>query len=107
MLPSNAQGLVIATGYPDNALILREAPTIESPSALALDGSAGARFTLLEVHVGSEDSRATGSNAYDLWYRLQLPDGTTGWAQAAIASTFETGSNGAPSSVYFALLPLP
>jgi murein DD-endopeptidase MepM/ murein hydrolase activator NlpD len=107
MLPSNAQGLVIATGWPDNALILREAPVADAPSTVALDGVAASRFTLVEIQAGSEDSRDTGSNAYDLWYRLQLPDGTSGWVQAAVASTFETGSNGAPSSVYFTLLPLP
>jgi hypothetical protein len=34
-----------------------------------------------------------------------LPDGRAGWVQAAIPSTFETGSDGRPSSVYFDFYP--
>jgi hypothetical protein len=65
----------------------------------------GARLPLLEVRSGPEDSTATGADGYDLWYRLALPDGDDGWVQAAIPSSFETGSDGEPASVRFDVLP--
>ncbi|NJM05304.1 peptidoglycan DD-metalloendopeptidase family protein [Candidatus Gracilibacteria bacterium] len=107
LAPAAAASTVITTGWPDGALILREAPTTAAAIVGTLDVAADTRFTLLEVHVGAEDSRATGSTAYDLWYHLQLPAGSSGWAQAAVPSSFETGSDRAPSSIYFTLLPLP
>ncbi len=67
----------------------------------------GQRFELLGLHTGREDSRGTSAGAYQLWYRLRLPDGRTGWAQAAVPVAFETGSDGRPSSVRFNFLPAP
>jgi murein DD-endopeptidase MepM/ murein hydrolase activator NlpD len=66
----------------------------------------GERFALLNVYAGSEDTRETSALAYRLWYHIQLPDGRHGWVQAAIPSTFETGSDGRPSSVYFNFFPV-
>jgi hypothetical protein len=65
----------------------------------------GERFPLLEVRAGPEDSQGTSAEAYHLWYRLQLPDGRDGWMQAAVPSTFETGSDGRPSTVRFNFFP--
>lgn len=65
----------------------------------------GERYPLLAVWAGDEAPRETGASAYELWYRLRLRDGREGWAQAAAASPEETGVDGRPSSVRFALLP--
>jgi murein DD-endopeptidase MepM/ murein hydrolase activator NlpD len=70
-----------------------------------LDLRAGERFALIDLYAGAEDTRETSANAYQLWYRIGLPDGRSGWAQAAVPSTFETGGDGRPSSVYFNFLP--
>ena len=65
----------------------------------------GARFPLLEIQAGSADAVATSARAYYLWYRIQLPDGASGWVQAAVPSTFETGNDGRPSTVSFNVYP--
>ncbi len=65
----------------------------------------GGRFALLEVRAGPADSRRTSAEAYVLWYRIELPNGGSGWVQAAIPSRFETGSDGRPASISFVLLP--
>jgi murein DD-endopeptidase MepM/ murein hydrolase activator NlpD len=65
----------------------------------------GARLALLAIWAGPEDSRETSALGYQLWYQLGLPDGGVAWAQAAIPSSFETGGDGRPSSVYFTFLP--
>ncbi|HWQ12122.1 MAG TPA: peptidoglycan DD-metalloendopeptidase family protein [Roseiflexaceae bacterium] len=65
----------------------------------------GERFELLGVRAGPEDARGTSAMAYELWYRIRLPDGQDGWVQAAIPAPFETGGDGRPSSVYFNLIP--
>ena len=66
---------------------------------------AGERFVLLDVRAGAEDSHETSALGYQIWYAIGLPGGRSGWVQAAIPSTFETGGDGRPSSVYLAFLP--
>ena len=66
---------------------------------------AGERFALLELYAGAEDTRETSARAYQLWYHIAVPDGRSGWVQAAVPSTFDTGSDGRPSSVSFNFLP--
>jgi murein DD-endopeptidase MepM/ murein hydrolase activator NlpD len=70
-----------------------------------LDLRPGERFALLEVRAGPEDSRATSALGYELWYRIRLPDGRSGWVQAAVPSSFETGADGRPSSISFNFYP--
>ena len=65
----------------------------------------GQRFPLLEVQAGAEDTRAISAWGYRLWYRIALPDGRSGWAQAAVPSASETDSSGRPVGVRFNLLP--
>jgi murein DD-endopeptidase MepM/ murein hydrolase activator NlpD len=66
---------------------------------------AGEHFPLLEVRADREDSHATSALGYQIWYAIGLTDGRTAWVQAAIPSTFEIGSDGRPSSVYFNFWP--
>jgi peptidase M23-like protein len=63
------------------------------------------RFALLDVRAGLEDSQATSTLAYQLWYRIQLPDGRDGWVHAAAPSARETGSDGRPASIRFNFFP--
>ena len=51
----------------------------------------GERFALLEIDAGPEDSHETSALGYRLWYHIVLPDERSGWVQAAVPSTFETG----------------
>lgn len=66
----------------------------------------GERFPLLGVRVAPEAGNATSALAYAVWYLLRLPDGQDVWVQATVPSSFETGSDGRPSSVYFTFFPL-
>jgi murein DD-endopeptidase MepM/ murein hydrolase activator NlpD len=66
---------------------------------------AGEHFPLLAIYAGAEDTPQTSALAYQLWYQITLPDARTGWVQAAVPSTYETGSDGRPSSVYFNFFP--
>ena len=65
----------------------------------------GQRFPLLEIRAGAEDTREISARNYRLWYRIALPDGRSGWAQAAVASASETDSQGRPVSVRFNFFP--
>jgi len=65
----------------------------------------GEHFSLIAIYAGAEDTRQTSALAYQLWYQIKLSDGRAGWVQAAVPSTFETGSDRRPSSVYFNFLP--
>lgn len=65
----------------------------------------GLRLPLLGVYAGPEAPRETSAAAYDLWYEVRLPDGRSGWAQAAIPSRHDTGADGRPSSVIFDFYP--
>lgn len=81
-------------------------PDAEAQQALGeLALPPSARFPLLAVHAGAEDSQQTSAAAYALWYRIRAPDGREGWVQAALASQREVGSDGRPAAVVFILLP--
>lgn len=102
--------VVVPAGPPRERVELWTAPPApgarqEPAGELALEP--GARLALLEVWAGPEDSRETSAHGYALWYRLGLPDGGEGWAQAAAPAPFELGGDGRPSSVELALLPVP
>ncbi len=104
MLPEGALGqVVVATRPVSPSVSLWSAPVGQAGDELALH--AGDRYALLEVWAGPEDTRETSASSYRLWYRIRLADGRDGWVQAAVPSTFETGADGRPSSVYFNFLP--
>ncbi|MEN9938324.1 MAG: hypothetical protein RLZZ387_4903 [Chloroflexota bacterium] len=105
---SSPDTAVVATQPASSTLTLWDAPPIGGVRArevMTLALRPGARFRLLEVRAGPEDERAGSAAAYVLWYRLRLPGGGEGWAQAAVPSTLETGADARPSSVRFNLLP--
>jgi len=65
----------------------------------------GDRFPLLAVSAGPEQSETTSALGYLLWYKIGLDDGRSGWAQAAIATNFEVGSDGRVATIRFNLYP--
>jgi peptidase M23-like protein len=108
MLLERAAGQVVVATKPasDTITLWSAAPGQgERQPAGELALRPGERYLLLEAHVGSENSRETSARAYQLWYHIKLSDGRTGWVQAAVPSSFETGGDGRPSSVYFNFLP--
>jgi murein DD-endopeptidase MepM/ murein hydrolase activator NlpD len=100
--------VVVATQPVSANIALWDAPPSEGvvPQSLGEVALApGARYALVEISAGPEDSHETSAQAYQLWYRIVLPDERSGWVQAAVPSTFETGSDGRPSSVRFNFVP--
>ena len=67
--------------------------------------ASGQRLRVLTTQVGDRVSDRTSATAYRVWYRVVLDDGRTGWLAALFADAYDTGSDGAPSSVRFVLLP--
>ena len=99
--------VVVATQPVSPSVALWSAPPGD-PSAQVLAQltlQPGTQFPLLGVTVGPEDSRRTSAAGYQLWYRISLPDGRDGWIQAAVPSSFDTGSDGRPSTISFNFLP--
>jgi hypothetical protein len=105
--PRSLGKVVVATHLISPSVALWSAPPGDAARS-ALDTLAlrsGERFPLLEVRAGPEDTHETSALGYQIWYAIGLPDGRSAWVQAAIPSTFETGSDGRPSSIYFNFLP--
>jgi hypothetical protein len=111
MFPADAGGplgqVVVASRPASRTVTLwSAAPDDASRAALGeVELRPGERLALVNVYAGPEDTRETSALAYQLWYQIELPDGRRGWAQAAVPSTFETGGDGRPSSVYFNFFP--
>ena len=111
-LPRPAGGpigeVVVATRPVSSSATLWSAGPGDTASRQVVEALAlrpGERFPLLEVRAGAEDSRETGARAYQLWYRIALPDGRDGWVEAALPSTFETGADGRAASIMFNFFP--
>jgi len=108
MLPEGAiSEVVVATKPVSSSVTLWSAPPGESEREPfgELKLQPGERYPLIEIQAGAEDTRETSALAYRLSYHIELPDGRIGWVQAAVPSTFETGSDHRPSSVYFNFFP--
>jgi murein DD-endopeptidase MepM/ murein hydrolase activator NlpD len=98
--------VVVAAGAPEStALWTAPADTPGAEQVADLPLVAGNRSLLLGVDAGAEDATGTSAEAYRLWYRIALPDGSDGWVQAAVPLALETGSDGRPSSVRLDFLP--
>lgn len=65
----------------------------------------GARYSVLAVDAGEEASTGTSAEAYFLSYLIDDGNGTSGWVRSAVPDFGDSGSDGRPSSVRFALLP--
>jgi murein DD-endopeptidase MepM/ murein hydrolase activator NlpD len=109
MAGSDGLGQVIVAAKPISSSVMLWSAAPEDAARAALGElalRAGERFALIDLYAAAEDTRETSARAYQLWYRIGLPDGRSGWVQAAVPSDFETGSDGRPSSVYFNFIPV-
>lgn len=106
--PAANRGEVLVNTQPGTpSLPIWSAPPGAQPVALGeLPVNPGARFPLLEVWSGPADTRETSALSYQLWYRIGLPDGGSGWVSGVTASDFETGGDGRPASVVFNFVPV-
>lgn len=104
-VPSGAE-VVVAEGVAGE-IPLWSAPPGQSDAVQigVLPPAAGNRYPLLGIDAGDEADRGTSAEATRLWYRLAAPDGSEGWAQAAVPSFDKAGSDGRPSAIRFTLLP--
>ena len=111
MFPADARGplgqVVVASQPASQTITLWSAvPGDASRAALGeLRLQPGQHVTLLSIHTGPEDTHETSALGYQVWYQIELPDRRRGWVQAAVPSTFETGSDGRPSSISFNFYP--
>jgi len=107
--PAGATGeVVVATQPVSLSVTLWSAPSggdVAPQSLGELVLQPGERFHLRDVRAGLEDSQETSAQAYRLWYRIELPDGRSGWVQAAVPSARETGSDGRPAGIAFNFFP--
>jgi murein DD-endopeptidase MepM/ murein hydrolase activator NlpD len=101
-LTAKATEVIVATGAPDR-VETRSEPDGESTGEAEL--SADQTFALLKVKEGDPMSTESSAEAYNIWYQVELPDGTTPWLPALIPTDHETGSDGRPSSLQLILLP--
>jgi murein DD-endopeptidase MepM/ murein hydrolase activator NlpD len=107
--PAGVTGeVVVASRPPTRATSLWSGPPSASGRRVVaeLGLRAGERFPLLATQTGAPDARGTSASTYVLWYQIRLPDGRTGWVQAAVPSAFETGSDKRPATVYFNFYPV-
>lgn len=108
-LDNSARGEVVVATAPVSERVTLWAELADNGAPQGTQGELallpGTRYPLLEVWAGAETSGTTGADAYQVWYRIALPDGRSGWVQAAVPTTQETGSDGQPATVQFNFLP--
>jgi murein DD-endopeptidase MepM/ murein hydrolase activator NlpD len=110
LLPGGAVGEVVVATQPisQSAQLWTGGPNDNARQPLAIiELLPGERWLLYSIATAPDDSRTTSALSYELWYEIGRPDEPRGWVQAAIPSTFETGSDGRPSSVYLLFVPAP
>lgn len=90
------------------ATSLRSAPweSADTTELGLIDLVPGARYAVQAVDAGREASTDTSAEGYFLSFLIDDGNGTAGWVRAAVADYGDTGSDGRPSSVKFALLPV-
>ncbi len=104
--PSGAEAIVPRAADPSTSIFSAPADDPAATPVGDLPLAAGDRHPLLEIRAGAEDARGTSADAYLLWYRLALPNGQSGWVQAAVPSNLEVGADGRPSTIGFNLMPV-
>ncbi len=98
---------VIVNSEPEESAAIWSAPhgSAGAKKVGDLPLSAGDEYSFLKVSAGREASRGTSSEEYHLWYEIGLPNGKSGWVQAAVPWALEVGSDGRPCSIRFNFLP--
>lgn len=107
--PEDQPAQVIVVSQPvSSTVILWSTPPDADPQAQPageLDLHSGESFVLLDIATGAPAPEGTSATAYRLWYQIVLPKGGSAWVQAAVASAFETGGDGRPSTISFNFVP--
>lgn len=105
-MPSDAE--VVVTAMAPESISLWTAPAdAEGAEPLGdMEITPGDRFPLLAVSTGDAASTGASAEAYRLWYQIALTERETTWVQAALPSPLETGSDGRPSAVLLAFVPV-
>lgn len=101
-VPFEAQVATVADGL---ETVLRATPESNGTVLDELVLEAGGGYFVEDVSVGEHITTEMSAVAYDVWYRVMLDSGSTGWLPALIADDNDTGSDGRPSSVRPILLP--
>ena len=104
-VPASAE-VIVSSSAGDTASVWTRPK--HQPDAVRLDDLVtrpGDRHPLLEIDGGDVASTATSATGYEIWYRIALPGGASGWVQAAIPSKRYTGTDGRPSTVRLRWLP--
>lgn len=104
-VPEGAE-VVVAIDAPAGAPRWVDLPATGAEPGDDLPLTPGARFPLLAIVAGAEDSRETSAEATRLWYRIGVPDSEAAWVQAASPVAIDAGQDGRPSSLRFDFLPV-
>lgn len=101
-----AEAVVASQPISASAPVWRELPrsSADAPDA-ELRLQPGRIWRLLAVAAGPEEGGGSSAAGYAVWYRIALDDGSAGWVQASVATPFETGADGRPSTIRFNFLP--
>jgi hypothetical protein len=99
-VPEGTQ-VIVAEGAPGTLPVYTAADDDEPRGELP--ARPGASFPLLAVAAGAPDGEGTGADAYRVRFSVQGPEGDA-WLPAVIPDAGDTGSDGRPSSLRFALL---
>lgn len=103
-IPDGGVEVMVAEGAPP-AIDTWDAPDAGNPGG-TIDLVPGARFRLVGIEAGDEETTQTSAGAYRLWYRIIDPGTETPvWVRALEPSDDALGSDGRPSSLRFNLLP--
>ena len=109
MLPKGAHAAAldaIVNGEPGTSPVWSNPPWRDGAEQIGqVDLEPGGRYPLLQIAAGPEASRSRDANGYQLWYRVDLPDGTRGWLPAAVPATDAVNADGSPAAVRFPLIP--
>lgn len=108
-LDSGARGEVVVATQPASASVTLWSEFADDGRPQGALGDVrlepGTRYPLLNVRAGAEAPQTSSADAYQVWYRIALPDERTGWVQAAVSTSLETGSDGRSSTVQLNLVP--
>lgn len=103
--PKGAEAIV-AWGAPASTPLWSAPPDVAGAKQVGEPPlTTGARYPLLAIDAGPEESTDTSAEATRLWYQLTLPEGEEGWVQAASPLAIDSGSDSRPSSLRFDFLP--
>ncbi|MEZ4530251.1 MAG: M23 family metallopeptidase [Thermomicrobiales bacterium] len=98
-IPTGAEVMVALSG---SEFPVRASRSGEANRTVTLEP--GLRLPLLEIDTGPEATLETSATAYQVWCKVELPDGTNGWISALRATNEFIQSDGRPAAIRIDLL---